>query len=144
MADTLSVGGIAFDQFSTPRAMGAGGRQSLVVHKLPGGGRVVDTLGPDEDDISWSGFFYGDFAYDNALALDAMRASGQVVPLIFAGQFRSVIVEHFSYRIRRLPAWVEYEINCMVYQNPALGGLTAAVTSIDSLVLSDLTQAISL
>ena len=55
MPDTLTLGGISFDGFSTPHAMGAGGKQAMVVHKLPGGRRVIDTLGPDEDNITWSG-----------------------------------------------------------------------------------------
>jgi hypothetical protein len=47
MSDTLILGGIAFDSFSTPSRMGAGGKQAMVVHKLPGGARVIDTLGLD-------------------------------------------------------------------------------------------------
>jgi hypothetical protein len=144
MSDTLTLGGIAFDGFSTPDAMGAGGKQHLVVHKLPGGNRVIDTLGPDEDNIAWSGKFYGNGAFANALALDGMRAAGQVVELTFGGQFRSVIIDHFEYKIRRLPVWVEYSISCIVYQNPSLGGLGGLVISVDSLILGDLSVAISL
>jgi hypothetical protein len=144
MSDVLTLGGIAFDGFSTPSRMGAGGRQSLVVHKLPGGNRVIDALGPDEDNITWEGEFFGNDAFANALALDGMRAAGQVIPLIFAGQFRSVIIDTFSYHIRRLPVWVEYSISCMVYQNPSLGGLGGSIGSIDTLILSDLAQAIGL
>jgi hypothetical protein len=144
MPDTLILGGIAFDSFSTPDAMGAGGKQHIVVHKLPGGQRVIDTLGPDEDNITWSGKFYGNNAYANALALDGMRAAGQVVPLIFGGQFRSVIIDTFSYHIRRLPEWVEYSISCMVYQNQSLGTLGGSLGSIDTLILGDIALAIGL
>jgi hypothetical protein len=144
MAGALVLGGITFDGFSTPAAMGAGGRQSLVVHKLPGGQRVVDTLGPDEDNITWSGEFFGNDAYANALALDGMRAAGQVIALSFGGQFRSVIIDTFSYKLRREPVWVEYSISCMVYQNPSLGHLGATIGGIDSLVLGDLALAIGL
>ena len=93
MADVLTLGGIAFDGFSTPSGMGAGGKQAMVVHKLPGGARVIDVLGPDESNIDWSGEFFGNDSFANALALDGMRAAGQVVPLTFAGQYRSVIIE---------------------------------------------------
>jgi hypothetical protein len=47
MASVLTLGGIVFDDFSTPSAMGAGGKQAMVIHKLPGGSRVIDTLGLD-------------------------------------------------------------------------------------------------
>lgn len=143
-SSVLSVGGIVFDDYSTPRSMMAGGNQAMVIHKLPGGARVIDTLGPDESDIYWDGIFFGDNAFNVALALDAMRASGQVVPLSWAGQFRSVIVSHFIYRLRREPAWLEYEIACTVSQNPLLGNLTASVNSFDTLITSDLSFGASL
>jgi hypothetical protein len=139
MADTLTLGGITFDQYSTPDSMMGGGNQAMVVHKLPGGGRVIDTLGPDEDDISWNGKFFGNNAYQNALALDAMRAEGLVLPLTYAGLFKLVVIRHFVYHIRRLPLWVEYSITCTVFENPSLGDLGVGVTgNIDTLVLTDL------
>lgn len=144
MADILTLGGISFDNFSSPAEMMGGGRQGMVVHKLPGGARVIDTLGPDEANVAWNGFFYGDDAYDTALALDAMRAAGQVQALTWGGQFRSVVVENFIYRVRRFPFWVRYEISCTVYQNPMLGSLGGVANTIDSLILSDLTMALSL
>ena len=136
--DVLNLGGFNFDGYSTPAEMMAGGDQAMVVHKLPGGARVIDTLGPDEADISWSGFFWGNYSYFNAQAIDQMRASGAVVPLTFGGQHRSVIVKNFIYKIRRLPVWIEYSISCCVVQNASLGNLAAAVSTIDSLILSDL------
>ena len=144
MADTLTLAGIPFDGFSTPDAMGAGGKQHIVIHKLPGGQRIIDTLGPDEDNIAWSGKFFGNDAFANALVLDGLRAAGQVVSLVFGGQFRSVIIDTFSYKIRRLPVWVEYQISCMVYQNPSLGGLGGSIGTIDTLILGDLSLAIGL
>lgn len=142
--DTLTLGGITFDGFSTPAEMMGGGRQTMVVHKLPGGARVIDTLGPDEANVTWKGFFFGNDAYSTALALDAMRAAGQVVPLTWGGQFRSVIIESFIYRVRRLPVWVDYDISLMVYQNPGLGNLGGIVGTIDSMILSDLGAALGL
>jgi hypothetical protein len=143
-SSVLTLAGIAFDDFSTPSRMPAGGNQAMVVHKLPGGQRVIDTLGPDEADIAWDGQFFGDNAYATALALDAVRQSGQIVPLIWAGQYRSVILSRFEYALHREPVWVEYQIVCTVYQNPMAGVLGAVASSIESLVLSDLAVAISL
>lgn len=144
MSDQLTLGGIAFDDFSTPNEMMGGGRQAMVVHKLPGGNRVIDTLGPDEANVVWHGHFFGNDAYDTALALDGMRASGTVYPLVWGGQFRMVIIEEFIYKVRRLPVWVDYNINCTVYQNPGLGSLGGVIASIDSLILSDLSFGISI
>lgn len=142
MPDTLILGGVAFDQFSTPHEIMGGGRQTMVMHQLPGGARVIDTLGPNEAPIAWDGFFYGDAAYDTALLLDAMRAAGGVVALTYGGQYRSVIIENFIYKIRKFPYWINYSVSCVVYQNPSLGTLGAVTSSIDSLILSDLSTAI--
>ncbi|WP_316227825.1 hypothetical protein [Bradyrhizobium sp. SZCCHNR3015] len=142
--DVLSLGGIAFDSYSTPGKMPFGGKQAMVVHKLPGGKRVTDTLGPDERNIAWEGKFFGPDALATVLAIDGMRAAGQVVPLTFAGQTRQVIIEEFLPDIRRLPNWVEYSISCLVQQNPALGNLSGSPTaSIDNLVNDDLGSAAS-
>jgi len=143
MADILTLGGISFDGFSTPNKMMGGGNQAMVVHKLPGGSRVIDTLGPDEANVVWSGEFFGNNSYSNALALDGMRAAGQVIPLTWGGQFRSVIIDNFIYHVRRMPVWVEYSISCTVYQNPALGILGGIASSIDSMIASDLSSAVS-
>jgi hypothetical protein len=142
--DTLVLGGIAFDGYSTPHAMMGGGAQAMVVHKLPGGARVIDTLGPDEADITWDGFFFGNDSYTTALALDGMRASGSVVALSWGGQYRTVIVKNFIYKVRRLPVWVEYAITLEVYQNPSLGVINAVASSIDTLVLSDIAVALGI
>lgn len=139
--DILTVGGIAFDGFSTPSEMMGGGNQAMVVHKLPGGARVIDTLGPDDADIHWEGEFYGDNAAATALALDAMRSAGQLQSLVWGSQFRLVIVSNFIYRARRWPVWVAYSITCTVYQNPAQGNLSAQASSIDGLVGADLGSA---
>lgn len=120
-----------------------GGNQAMVVHKLPGGSRSIDTLGPDEADIAWSGRFFGDGAYATAIAIDGVRQAGQVVPLVWGGQYRSVIVSSFRPEVIRMPVWVEYSIVCTVYQNPMLGNLAASVSSIDTLVSTDLASAMS-
>lgn len=142
--DILTLGGIAFDDYSTPSSIGGGGKQAMVVHKLPGGARVIDTLGPDDRNISWQGEFFGNGALDNVLALDAMRAAGQVVTLQFAAQSRLVVIEDFVWDVRRYPVWVEYRISCVVYQNPALGAVSSTVASITDLIVADLASAVAL
>ena len=44
--DVLLLGPIAFADFATPDCAPFGGRQQMAVHKLIGGQRVIDTLGP--------------------------------------------------------------------------------------------------
>jgi hypothetical protein len=139
--DVLTLGGISFTGYSTPDVMMGGGRQAMVVHKLPGGMRVIDTLGPDEASIAWRGHMFDSGAYNMALQLDAMRAAGSVLPLTWGGQYRSVIIDQFIYRVRRLPIWVDYEITCTVVLNPSFGVSFPVANVIDTLITSDLALA---
>lgn len=127
MVDQLILGDITFQNYdyAPPSRMPFGGQQAMIVHKLPGGSRVIDTLGPDEDDISWSGFFFSPNAMFWCQRLDAMRGAGLVVVLTYAGMTRQVVVKSFRANIRRYPNWIEYEITCTVSNNPALGPLSA-------------------
>jgi hypothetical protein len=139
--DTLIIGGFILSGFSAPESVMAGGEQAMVVHKLPGGERKIQTLGPDEADISLSGIMFDQEAHTTCLAIDAMRAAGSPIPLIFGGQYRQVIVSRFIYHVVRFPMYCRWEINLLVASNPALGALGGIVSTIDSLVSGDLSAA---
>lgn len=145
MADVLTLGGIIFDnaKYMTPNKMPFGGSQSINVHKLPGGGRVYDVLGPDEGDISFSGFILDGAAFQINATLDALRQSGQVVALVFCGTYRQVIVKSFGATVRRFPNWVEYSISCTVVSNPLLGNLSGISSTPAGLVASLITADIA-
>ena len=108
--DFLVLGGIVFDDWSTPDRMPFGGAHAMAVHKLPGGSRVVDTLGPDEADIRFTGLMYDNNAIGVAETLDALRLNGTQVPLIFAGRFYLVIVARTKVDIRRFPQLIAYDV----------------------------------
>lgn len=140
--DVLMLGGIVFDDFSTPAHMPFGGEQAMIVHKLPGGSRVIDTLGPDDMDIHWTGRFFGDSAYETAIALDAMRRSGVTLPLAYAGQAFTVIISDFRADIERLPVDVLYSITCVVDTPGAFGGFSSVGGAM--LASADLAAAVAL
>lgn len=142
--DALVLGGIAFDDWSTPSRMPFGGKQALAIHKLPGGSRVVDELGPDEMDIAFTGTLWGDGSFDNGVALDALRSGGQIVPLMYCGQFYQVIVQECSVIVERFPQYAAYNVSCLVVSNPMAGGLGAIVSTVGSLVSADLATVASL
>jgi hypothetical protein len=141
--DQLILGGIVFSDWSTPSKMPFGGKQALAVHKLSGGRRVIDTLGPDEMDIQWSGTFWGQTAYEDSLALNALRISGAQVGLSFAGQFYMVVVSDVHIDIERLPMYATYSVSCVVSQNVMAGALGSVIASADSLVSADIATALS-
>jgi hypothetical protein len=140
--DFLMLGPIVFDQFSTPDRMGFGGEHTMAVHRLPGGRRVIDTLGPDDDDLVWHGRFFGANAYPTALAIDAFRRQGTVLPLAFAGQAYQVLIREFEAEIERLPQAVAYRIRCVIASG-GVGGVSANVGAAQ-LAAADLAAAAAL
>lgn len=139
--DIISLGGFVFEGHSTPSNVPGGGDQAMAVHRLPGGARVIDTLGPDDAPIDFRGEMFGDDAYGQALVLDGMRRAGQKIPLIYGGQVRQVVIQRFTYHLKRFPNWVDYQISCTVVPDIGAGGLGSDGTSIDSLIQSDLSSA---
>ncbi len=124
--DVLLLGPVAFKDFSTPDRMAFGGEQMMAVHRLPGGSRVVDVLGPDDIDLHWHGRFFADDAYQTALLLDALRRAGQPLALSFAGQSYTVIIKEFMAEIERLPHDILYKI-CCVCVTQGQGAVSGAI-----------------
>lgn len=110
----ITLGGIAFDGFELPESVPWGGEQRLTVHKLPGGARVVDAMGPDDRPITWSGVFHGPDASGKARAVDAMRVSGSRVDLIWGDEIREVLVSGFEADYAKSGFWIPYRVTCLV------------------------------
>ena len=142
--DFLVLGGLVFSDWSTPSHMPYGGEQMLAVHKLPGGARVIDTLGPDERDIHFSALVFENDAYAFTESLDALRLSGAQVPLMFAGRFYTVIVSRVHVDIKRFPQLVRYDVTCLVTQNQMAGNLNKTVSTVTDLVSADLATAMAI
>lgn len=141
MADVLLLGPMAFTEFSAPPRMPFGGRQAMAVHKLPGGARQIDKLGADDMDIQWAGVFFGDNAYAQAMLLDGMRRAGATLPLIFGGQFFTVVIGEAVIEWERFPLLAHYAITCVV--ESSFNIVSALVSGVDALVGPDLDAALA-
>jgi hypothetical protein len=135
--DTLSIGGITFDAFSTPDLIPGGGKQMLTVHKLPGGARVIDTLGRDDSDITWRGTFFSNDAMNKAIALDSLRMQGSQLTLTYVGRSLPVVIESFLWSVRRYPMWVEYAITCVVVQQGPSSSAASSSSGVDTATSTD-------
>lgn len=136
MPDTqVMLGRVVFQDFEIPERMQFGGSQRTVVHKLIGGNRVVDVLGPDAEDKVWSGRFRGPTAVQRAQSLDRIRQLGKPVTLTWGGLTFQVIVASAVFDYERSYE-IPYRISCIVSQAeiPA----PSASQTVDSLVGSDL------
>jgi hypothetical protein len=123
---SLTLGPVAFAGFELPSSITVGGRQRLAVHRLPGGLRIIDALGPDPADINFSGIFTGPDAADRARLLDVLRVAGETLPLAWDAFIYTVIVESFEADYRS-PWWVPYRLSCTVLRDEAVSLTTAAI-----------------
>jgi len=135
----LTLGGVPFQDFEVPEQIRFGGGQRLAVHDLIGGGRVVDALGDDAGEVFFSGIFSGSDAASRAQALDAARALGAAVPLVWDGFFYTVVIAEFTAEYAK-PWWIPFALRCAVVLDPA-AILAAAVAPAASLISSDIAAA---
>ncbi len=126
MATTsLLLGPIEFQDFELPATISWGGRQAMAIHRLPGGTRIIDLMGRDDAQITWSGIFTGNDATTRAHAIDLLRAQGLPWPLVWDDFFYSVIIASFEAEYQR-SNWVPYRIACTVIRDEASSLILAA------------------
>jgi hypothetical protein len=135
----LLLGPISFQDFEVPASINIGGAQRLVIHRLPGGTRVIDALGRDDADILFSGIFSGPNATLRARLIDEMRVSGLAMPLTWDIFFYSVIIKKFEADYR-CGWWVPYHVTCTVVCDEASSAVASVISLADN-ALSDVTTA---
>ncbi len=139
MSDYLLIGPVLLQNFELPPRIFWGGAQRTAIHRLPGGGRIIDSMGRDDAPITWCGVFTGTNAVLRARALDLMRAEGGVWPLTFSSFFYSVIVSEFQADYAS-SNWIPYRVCCTVLRDEVEALVTTAVSVVAG-ALADLTSA---
>jgi hypothetical protein len=139
MSDVLLLGPVLFQDFELPERIGWGGAQRLTLHRLPGGARVIDAMGRDDAEISWTGVFSGSEGAWRARLVDLMRAEGGVWPLVWDSFFYSVVVSGFRADYARAN-WIPYRITCTVLRDEAEAVVEAGLSLAEG-VLGDLVAA---
>ena len=137
----LLLGPIVFQDFEIPESLAFGGTQSLTIHRLPGGARVIDAMGRDDAEMHWSGTFSGPFAAERARAIDLLRVEGQRLALIWDAFFYTVVIACFEAEYTR-PTWIPYRLSCTVLVDEAAQFETLAI-SLAALAVTDAVSAIS-
>ena len=122
MAGSLTLGSVVFADFEVPETLSIGGKQQLVIHSLPGGGRVVDAMGAAEGPIRWSGVFSGPQAAERVRALEIIRRGGQQQVLTWDAWRYSVIVQEFDAQITNT-SWIPYQIRLCVISVDSLASV---------------------
>jgi hypothetical protein len=135
----ILLGGVLLDGFEAPAGVRYGGAQALAVHRLPGGARIIDAMGPDDANIVWRGYLSGPDAADRARQLDTMRAIGAQASLAWDGAYYDVVIAQLEL-VYCNAWWIHYTISCTVVTASAAtttGGMTAPLAQI----FADLTAA---
>lgn len=123
-AGGVSLGGIFLSDMEVPERIPWGGRQHLVVHKMPGGMRVIDAMGPDEKPLEWQAYFHGPAAVARARQIDNMRQAGQPVTLSWGSFSRQVVIASFECEFANGGFLLPYRISCeVVVGQPGFGAL---------------------
>lgn len=121
----LIIGDLLLQGHEVPGRISIGGSQAVTIHKLPGGGRIIDAMGADHGVIAWRGLFIGPDAARRARALDIMRQQGLPRILSFGDYTFSVVVVHCEYDYQDRGAVVSYRIRCEIVPDPAGNGTGA-------------------
>lgn len=134
----LLLGDFQFEDFEIPESVKGllSGKQMLAVKKQIGGARVIDAMGPDPADISWSGRFQGGDLVARAQQLASMRDAGTAVVLVCDAVVLTVVVNDFNVSYER-PYQGVYDIKLVV--QPA--AVQAAAPTLDDAVSDDLGKA---
>ena len=135
---SLTLGTVTFRDFEIPDKINFGGRQALQTHKLPGGARVIDAMGRDDDSITWQGRFRSNTAGRRARQVDAMRIAGLPVTLAWDAFRYTVVIEQFQPEFQQAYE-IPYTISCVIVTSSTPPDATLA----DALGL-DLSRALGL
>ncbi len=142
MSDYVLIGPVLLQGFELPDHISWGGGQRLIVHRLPGGARVIDSLGRDDADITWTGVFTGADAGLRARLIDLMRAGGRPWPLTWSSFFYSVIIKSFDVDYRK-ENWLPYRLTCTVARDEVEAVIETVLSTAEA-VLADLASANSI
>lgn len=143
-ATRLIVGDVEFVGLEVPESITVGGKQQTVVHKLVGGKRIIDVLGLDYDNLSWSGWLLGATAGDRVKELETLRDTGNAIDFTLGDYYFSVVVASFTARyehVYRRNYTVELVI---VASRDAPVTKNALSGALDALINSDVGQSLGL
>jgi hypothetical protein len=139
-ASPIQIGSISLQGFEIPTSVRFGGRYRLAVHNLSGGRRVVERLGPDDGEITFSGTFSGPNAEARVRLFDNLRTSGAIVWLTWETFRRRVVVKNFIAEYHS-PWWIPYKADCVVVHQT--GATTVPTSTQLALISADLANALS-
>ena len=137
----MQIGSIDLRGFEIPSSICLGGRYRLAIHRLASGQRIVERLGPDDNEVKFRGIFSGAEAEARVRDINNLRLSGQSVWLTWKS-FRFLVIIKAFFADYRSPWWIPYEICCVVTEQP--GALKLTTATLAAQISTDLGTALSI
>ncbi len=112
----------------------------MAVHKSANGTRIIDTLGPDDNDIQFRGIFSGQLAASRARALNDMRLAGVPIWLTWSTFRYRVIVKSLRLDYHS-QSWILYQASCIIVDQPGVAHTTQY--GLQQQIAADIGQAVN-
>jgi hypothetical protein len=134
---TVTLGDFVFAGMEMPESLRFGGGQALVVHRLIGGQKVVDAMGPDDAPPEWGGWFRGENALERARYLDTLRKQGKALTFTYSEFRYLVLIASFTADFQR-PYQIPFRISLEVVDDLTAPVTVIAPSSIDDVMDDDM------
>ena len=115
---SVTIGTLTLGDFEIPESIRTRGDQVLAVHRLVGGGKVINAMGRDDAPIRLSGIWSGPSAMQRCRAMDAMRDAGRPVPLTWGVRLYTAVIRSHEAEDRHNQYWIPFTVECEVYPPP--------------------------
>jgi hypothetical protein len=136
----ISIGTIDLQDFEVPSSVHFGGRHRLIVHTLSDGRRAVESLGPDDGEISFRGTVSGGDADARIRAINRLRLSGEAVWLAWDSFRYRVVVKSLVMEYQN-PWWIPFKVSCVVVDQEGIN--RSANLTLWAMISADLDSAIA-
>lgn len=127
----VSLDEFSFANFEIPETISLGGSQHTTVHELPGGNRIIHTMGGSDREIAWRGVFLSADALTRASTLDQKRIAGKAVVLKTLNLTKNCIISSFTFDPKQNNN-VPYSISLTVISNVVVTPKPSLLTSIEN------------
>lgn len=132
-----------FGHMEVPKSINFGGDQSLHVHQFVGGDRLIDAMGRNDSDLSWSGVFFGSAALNRARYLDNIRVTGDEIVFQYSRFRYKVVIRHFSAEFEKSYN-IPYRITLSIVEDLSLPVTFASPLSYGDAIFQDYQKVLSL
>ena len=138
----VTIGPLVLTGLEVPEVFDRSASMQPAIHRLIGGGRVVQLLGANPRVRELRGILAGQGAVDRAVTLEALRDSGAVVLLTIGAWSENVVVTALELQYTARGSVIRYRLQAEALPAASVS-LSTTVSAVIGAAVADLGQAIS-